>query len=701
MEKTLALISNALETANVYCEQIESLFENNVRVNKYIINDNAIKDNLKEDLILIPSYDVFQRIKSNISSSSQVLFYKRTISKEGLKTLANLEKDTEIIFVDENIDMATAMTSIIYEVGLRRLNIIPVSLEESKTLENKIIVTLSHLKSNIIKRNRVINIGSSFLDGITIINIGFRLNLDHIIARKDIRRNYKDFVPANIGLQRVLTKLNKFNGQLEELLKVIDDGVIVIDPKGHVLSYTEGAQEIMKVSDEEAYSRNGIEVFSDIPFLEVIKTRKEIKDRLIKIHNHDVIMSVIPIINSKRPYGAVAIIKKFSEAELKQHKLRVALIGRGYKAKYSFNNIIGESEVIKKAKDDALKMAKSNSTIVITGESGTGKELFAQAIHNSSKRREYQFVAVNCGALPESLLESELFGYEDGAFTGARKGGKPGLFELAHRGTLFLDEIGEMSLNIQARLLRVLQEREVMRIGGDRMINVDIRLIAATHKDLLDMVDKGEFREDLYYRLNVLKLHVPRLNHRKDDIMLLIEKFKREFRFDFKLSDEAKTAFLEHNWRGNIRELRNYIEHITSLEISEVSVADLPFNVDKSFRDYKKEKNKNLYEDRNREIYEDEDKELFNNIAKSLGKHFNRHILVLEELKEGFYKNKRLGRRSILEGLNNKNVFITEQEIRGILGSLEEYGIVEIFKGRGGTLITEFGISFLDYMENR
>src|SRR5699024_10187718 len=154
---------------------------------------------------------------------------------------------------------------------------------------------------------------------------------------------------------------------------------------------------------------------------------------------------------------------------------------------------------------------KSNSSILITGETGTGKELFAQAIHNNSPRNRYQFVPVNCGAFPESLLESELFGYEEGAFTGARKGGKPGLFELAHNGTLFLDEIAEMPMNLQVKLLRVLQEREVVRIGGDRIINVDIRIVAATNRDLKSMVKRGEFRQDLYYRLNVLPLNIPPL----------------------------------------------------------------------------------------------------------------------------------------------------------------------------------------------
>src|SRR5690606_31795881 len=175
------------------------------------------------------------------------------------------------------------------------------------------------------------------------------------------------------------------------------------------------------------------------------------------------------------------------------------------------------------------RMAKSNSSILITGETGTGKELFAQAIHNYSPRRDNPFVAINCGAIPESLLESELFGYEEGAFTGAKKGGKPGLFEIADRGTLFLDEITEMPMSLQVKLLRVLKEKEVVRIDGDRIINVDVKIIAATNGNIKERVDMGEFRKDLYYRLNVLPLYIPPLRERKEDILFLTDKIKKEF----------------------------------------------------------------------------------------------------------------------------------------------------------------------------
>jgi len=215
----------------------------------------------------------------------------------------------------------------------------------------------------------------------------------------------------------------------------------------------------------------------------------------------------------------------------------------------------------------ARKYARVDSTVLIRGETGTGKELFAQSIHNESARASFPFVAINCAAVPESLLESELFGYEEGAFTGARRGGKQGLFEQAHKGTIFLDEIGEMSITLQSRLLRVLEEREVMRVGGDRIIPIDVRVIAATHVNLLEAISSGGFREDLYYRLNKLALEVPPLRHRLADIPLFCTHFldrygKRHGGQAKTLTPEAVGIFQSYSWPGNVRELQSIIERL-------------------------------------------------------------------------------------------------------------------------------------------
>jgi transcriptional regulator with PAS, ATPase and Fis domain len=239
-------------------------------------------------------------------------------------------------------------------------------------------------------------------------------------------------------------------------------------------------------------------------------------------------------------------------------------------AKYSFGDIIGNSPPINEAKKLALKAAQTSSPVLIVGETGTGKELFAHAIHNASNRRNFPFIKVNCPAIPKELFESELFGYEDGAFTGAKKGGKLGKFELAHGGTIFLDEITELPLMVQSKLLRVLQEKELDKLGGREPVKVDFRLIAATNKDLEEKVDRGEFKKDLYYRLNVVNLKLPLLRNIHEDIPLianyLMEKICKQLKRKVKVfSNETIKIFKEYNWPGNIRELENVIETLVNI----------------------------------------------------------------------------------------------------------------------------------------
>jgi len=250
--------------------------------------------------------------------------------------------------------------------------------------------------------------------------------------------------------------------------------------------------------------------------------------------------------------------------------------------KFSFADIIGESKTIRYAKKKASRVAEGDSTVLITGDSGTGKELFAHAIHMASLRRKGALVKVNCAGIPENLLESELFGYEPGAFTGARKEGKPGKFELAHNGTIFLDEIGDMSMGMQAKLLRVIQDNEIERIGGTACYEVDVRILCATNRDLWDMVQKGEFREDLYYRLDVINIHIPPLRERIEDIPLLIGHFiplikKRAHSKVTSVSHEVLDCFMGYGWPGNVRELKNVLEGAMNLNTGDsIAMEALP-----------------------------------------------------------------------------------------------------------------------------
>lgn len=279
---------------------------------------------------------------------------------------------------------------------------------------------------------------------------------------------------------------------------------------------------------------------------------------------------------------------KLLDKELKLYKNEIARVNT---SKYNLEDIIGQSEQILKCKRDVKKTAKVNLNVLITGESGVGKELFAHAIHNESERASMPFVSINCSAIPENLLESELFGYEEGAFTGAKKGGSIGKFEIADGGTVFLDEIGDMPYYMQAKILRTLQEKEIVRVGGQQAIPIDVRVISATHKNLIKMINDGKFREDLYYRINVLNIDVPPLRARKNDIKLLIDefllKFYKESGLYRKIPNSIEKILINYSWPGNVRELKNVIDKIcVSAENVNIDLNDLPkFLLDESIKE--------------------------------------------------------------------------------------------------------------------
>jgi len=319
--------------------------------------------------------------------------------------------------------------------------------------------------------------------------------------------------------------------------------------------------------------------------------------KISRPHKKPVPVMVTPILKDNNVSGAVCRsvftdmaqareflprMQKLDEArKTKQHPKKIS------ECRFSIDDIIGQSKAIANVKKKALRVAEGDSTILITGESGTGKELFAQAIHMASLRRNGPFGRVNCAGIPESLLESELFGYEPGSFTGAGKEGKPGKFELAHNGTIFLDEAGDMSMGMQAKVLRVIQENEIERVGGSSIYEVDVRIICATNKDLWDMVNKGQFREDLYYRLDVVNIHVPPLRDRTGDIPFLIEHFipiinKRVNSNVRAVSQEVMDCLLSYDWPGNVRELNNVLEGAMNLNIGEsIDMEALPSRVRK------------------------------------------------------------------------------------------------------------------------
>jgi len=370
--------------------------------------------------------------------------------------------------------------------------------------------------------------------------------------------------------QRVLSvrkQEKRRSEQLNAILHFAYDGIIALDENECITVFNPVAEKLSGWSADKAIGRKITEIIPKAHYNLLLETGKPELGEIFEIGNTRVVANRVPIVVDGRAVGVVSTFQNITNLQNLEHKVRRILSDKGHLAKYTFDDILGESEALHEVITVAREYAPSQSTILIHGESGTGKEMFAHSMHLASPRRQGPFVAINCAAMPENLLESELFGYREGAFTGARKGGKPGLFELSHMGTIFLDEIGEMSHRLQARILRVLEEREIMRLGDDRVIPVDVWVIAATHRNLKNMVREQAFREDLYYRINVLTLTIPPLRERGADIVLLAENFVREFYRELKcpaprFSQEAYRELLLYPWPGNIRELRNAMKRL-------------------------------------------------------------------------------------------------------------------------------------------
>jgi len=347
--------------------------------------------------------------------------------------------------------------------------------------------------------------------------------------------------------------------QIQSAIDVSPNPIISTDEEGIITLCNRKACEMLNLSADQILSQSAVTVFNDPSWEAVYKNGVAQRDVLIKIRNDSYFSTRLPIYQEQRIIGSIATMQEAEQIRTLESKFR-ALHSRGLTARHHFDDIVGVNDGLRDVVNQARVFAKTDLTVLIEGETGTGKELFAQSIHNESSRRHGPFVAINCAALTESLLESELMGYEEGAFTGAKKGGKAGLFELAHNGTLFLDEINQMSLPLQSKLLRVLQEHTVMRVGGDRMIPVDVRIIAATNEKLLGKVNAGQFRSDLYYRINIMHLNLPPLRERREDIPILMRSFA-----DQRIENwEQKTDMLyrrveNYTWPGNIRELQNYV----------------------------------------------------------------------------------------------------------------------------------------------
>lgn len=665
MGNTIVLIAKGLDTLDFLLNELRAYFEPYCKVVGYSIHDHIPDLNGVSHVFLTTKLpELYTAAHKVVADTVPITVLNRFFELRKMKALMQIPKGTTVPVLNNSPVSAQEVIQNLLEANVDHLNYVPFHpgcTFDDLQVQYAIIMGIPDLP---------------LPPHVEVIDLGFRkINIHDLIdtGRKvgvPIERE-REYLSAFIAEMSELSKMlgtsyaeeQKLNSQLQSTFLAVKDPVIACNEQGLITFINDVAVELFCPHESSIVGRP-YTLLKEHGLLQPFFEQEGQEDALVTIEQKQFILSSQIIRSKNQRLGFVCTLKDVTEIQ----RLRTQLALRGHTATYSFSDIKGKSQPLVQAIELSKKMAKNNQTILLTGENGTGKELFAHAIHQHSLRKNGPFVAINCASLPENLLESELFGYEDGAFTGARKGGKPGLFEQADGGTIFLDEVGDISPAIQVKLLRVLQEKQVIRVGGTGILAVDCRVVAATNRNLEDAIEQGEFREDLFYRLAVLPIHIPALRERATDIPLLIEDHLEQQGIRKTWSDEVLELFFRHDWRGNIRELKNVVDYaITVSEHPVIGSNDLPKRLtDRLFQKQQTVSVASIEDERDLDI-----------------------LLCL------YHANKPVGRYQLAHLPALRSVGWTESAIRNKLKQLEQLGLVRSGTTRQGTTLSREGIETL------
>lgn len=640
-------------------KNLESVFGDDLQFENVFLDELDENEILQSDLFLVLYDDYIHSLSRHIQNLNNVVTITRGINRKKIEELKNIKTMTKMLVVND-ADLSTLQTTYILQgLGFDHITFVPYnkSLDKDSFYDHiRVAITTSAVTYVPSFINKTINIGYREVGYTTLISIMHKLKIDSDTVYRNILKRVHDIVETGreVETNDLISSYLK-SEMLDRVIANSPEGVLLSD-SGYNLVYSNlSANEIFEI--EENHLTHNLKDLLNKNVFDTIFSKSSKKH--IEIHDENYLIEKTPIKIMELNIGYCIFLYKEKAIRDLEIELKNILVEKGQYAKYSFEDILCRSQSMKRCIQQAKKVALTDHTILIEGESGTGKELLAQSIHNYSSRREGPFVAVNCAALPETLLESELFGYEEGAFTGAKKNGKLGLFEQANTGTIFLDEIGDISANLQRQLLRVLQERQIMRVGSDRLIDIDVRIVVATNKLLLSEVDKGRFRRDLYYRLSVIPIQIPPLKERKEDIQTILAK-RLTIPLE-KLSATEKKNILDYDWPGNVRELESAASYYNTL-------GEFPPHVQSVQNG-------------------------FEVLAGDI------HDMVLEVVAENTKPFSGIGRSAILSLLRERSIHIGDGRLRGILSSLKKKGMIEINKGRSGTRVSPEGVSYLKKQE--
>ena len=674
-KKKISVIALDPRAGASYCSDIARLFGGAADISVFSVLDGSAAGVLDRADLFVASTDAYgspEELVRHIPIDSQTMAVEVSFRWSDLRKLKEIPAGSRVLFVNMTQTMAREAIAQLEQFGITHIHWIPFYPGAEEVPDVHIAVTPDERRYVPPSVETVIDLGQRVCTSGMMIEIALRLGLESLLEGEPFQEYAREVATSNYSLDRMFARSIRLESQFHILMESLEDGVVGVNERGEVFACSRRAEEMACVSAPLVLGKRCEEVFPFIPFVQCLQSRQTLPAKAVRVGGVNLSVEVVPVIRQSACIGAFALLQRFNDVEARQSELRGQLFHKGLCAKYSFDDVTGQSEAIQKTKETLRRMARSESPVLLIGETGTGKELFAHAVHQASRRAKGPFVAINVAAFPENLLESELFGYEEGAFTGAKKGGRPGLFELAHRGTLFLDEVEGMSPVLQIKLLRALQEREVMRVGGNRIIHVDVRIVAATNEALERKVRDGTFRRDLYYRLNTLPAIIPPLTERGDDIFLLAEQFRRELGGTFQLTEPVRDFFRRHAWPGNIRELRNAVEYFIYTGHDRITMEDLPPTL---FLSQEAPRPAAVPAAPKREA-----------AAASDGFQF-----VLGQLYEASQSQSPMGREKLLQRAREAHIPLSQHEIRTILSDMAERGLARVSRGRGGSQLTPKG----------
>lgn len=692
MVKKIGIVALDPRASAFYGKQVRELFGGTVEVRAYSVQDGAVtgmdgpltaasgERAERCDLYMI-STDAFENredVPRYIPIDSQISQIHVTYLWEAIRRLREIPAGTKALFVNMTEKMAREATTMLNQLGVNHIEFTPYYPGAAPVSGIDLAVTTDEERYVPEGIREVVNIGHRCCTSETMIEVALKLGLEELLETEPFRNYFSQVATSNYNFDRMFDRSRRLESQFDMLMEILDEGIIGVNERGEIFAMNRKGEEITGLSRSQALHSRADTVLAGIPFGQCLNTKGTVGPKVIRMGGVNVGVTVAPVLRKEDCIGAFATLQRFNDSENRQHELRNQLLHKGSRARYTFDDVIGKSQGILRTKEILRRMALTESPVLLIGETGTGKELLAHAVHLASNRKAGPLVAINCAAMPENLLESELFGYEEGAFTGAKKGGRPGLFEFAHHGTLFLDEVEGMSQALQVKLLRVLQEHEIMRVGGHKIISVSVRIVAATNESLEEKVKDGSFRRDLYYRLNTLPVLIPPLRERGDDVFLLLKHFRREIRGEFVLSPQVHSLFRQYSWPGNIRELHNLAQYFVFTGSPVITVEDLPptFSFEQQQSDGPVGGEMKL-------AWEQAMKE--KRVAEE------DYWFILRELYRCSEEGRSVGREGILRQAREEKFLLSQATVRTVISIMREYGLARGGRGRGGNRITPYG----------